>query len=175
MTFKVAISLILSLMFILVRLYSTTKANAPALIISTATTELRALSMELMVLIISAGALAFVVLYNLTNININERIREIATLKVMGFYDLEVDSYIFRENLILTFMGIAAGLFLGKYFSDFVIKTTEIDSVMFGRDITVFSYIISGVITLGFSVIVTLYMHRHLKKVDMIEALKSVE
>ncbi len=143
--------------------------------ITTMSTMLNALNSVVAVLIISAGALAFVVLYNLTNININERIREIATLKVMGFYDLEVDNYIFRENLILTFMGIAAGLFLGKYFSDFVIQTTEIDAVMFGRDITVFSYVISGIITLGFSIAVTLYMHKHLKKVDMIEALKSVE
>lgn len=143
--------------------------------ITTMSTMLNALNSVVAVLIVSAGALAFVVLYNLTNININERIREIATLKVMGFYDLEVDNYIFRENLILTFMGIAAGLFLGKYFSDFVIQTTEIDAVMFGRDITVFSYIISGIITLGFSIVVTLYMHKHLKKVDMIEALKSVE
>lgn len=143
--------------------------------ISTMSSMLNALNSVIAVLIVSAGALAFVVLYNLTNININERIREIATLKVMGFYDIEVDSYIFRENLILTLMGIAAGLFLGKFFSDFVIRTTEIDAVMFGRDITPFSYIISGVITLGFSIAVTLYMHGHLKKVDMIEALKSVE
>ncbi|HBH94419.1 MAG TPA: ABC transporter permease [Ruminococcaceae bacterium] len=143
--------------------------------VSTMNSMLNALNSVIGVLIVSAGALAFVVLYNLTNININERIREIATLKVMGFYDLEVDSYIFRENLILTLMGIAAGLFGGTFLSYFIIETAEIDMVMFGRDIMPFSYVISGIITLGFSIIVTLYMHRHLKKVDMIEALKSVE
>lgn len=143
--------------------------------IATMNSMLNALNSVIGVLIVSAGALAFVVLYNLTNININERIREIATLKVMGFYDSEVDSYIFRENLILTLMGIAAGLFGGTFLSYFIIETAEIDMVMFGRDIMPLSYVISGIITLGFSIIVTLYMHRHLIKVDMIEALKSVE
>ncbi len=136
---------------------------------------LDALNYVVAVLIVSAGALAFVVLYNLTNINITERIREIATLKVMGFYDLEVDGYIFRENFILTLMGIAVGLFGGTFLSNFIIQTAEIDMVMFGREIKPSSYILAGVITVVFSLIVTLYMHRHLKKVDMIEALKSVE
>ena len=141
----------------------------------TMTTMLDALNSVIVVLILSAGALAFVVLYNLTNINITERIREIATLKVMGFYDLEVDGYIFRENIILTLMGIAAGLFGGVFFAEFVITTAEVDIVMFGRDIYPLSFLLAGAITLMFSIIVTLYMHRHLKKVDMIEALKSVE
>lgn len=143
--------------------------------IVTMSTMLDALNSVVGVLIISAGALAFVVLYNLTNINITERIREIATLKVMGFYDKEVDGYIFRENIILTLMGIAAGLVLGTFLSNFIIETAEIDMVMFGRDIKPLSYVMSAVITFAFSLIVTLYMHRHLKKVDMIEALKSVE
>lgn len=143
--------------------------------VTTMSTMLKALNSVIVILIVSAGSLAFVVLYNLTNINITERIREIATLKVMGFYDLEVDNYIFRENLILTLMGIAAGLVGGTFLALFIIQTAEIDVVMFGRDIKPFSYVISGIITLGFSIIVTLYMHRHLKKVDMIEALKSVE
>ena len=138
-------------------------------------TMLTALNSVIVVLILSAGALAFVVLYNLTNINITERIREIATLKVMGFYDLEVDGYIFRENIILTLMGIAAGLFGGIFFAEFVITTAEVDIVMFGRDIYPMSFVLAGAITLLFSIIVALYMHRHLKKVDMIEALKSVE
>lgn len=144
-------------------------------LVSTMSTMLQALNSVIVVLIVSAGALAFVVLYNLTNININERIREIATLKVMGFTDLEVDGYIFRENLILTLMGIAAGLFGGYFLSEFIITTAEIDLVMFGRDIKPFSYVISAVITVGFSLIVSIYMHVKLKKVDMIEALKSVE
>lgn len=143
--------------------------------IVTMSTMLDALNAVVWVLIASAGALAFVVLYNLTNINITERIREIATLKVMGFYDSEVDGYIFRENIILTLMGIAVGLVGGKFLSDFIIRTAEIDMVMFGRDIKPSSYVLAGVITVVFSLIVTVYMHRHLKKVDMIEALKSVE
>lgn len=141
----------------------------------TMNTMLTALNSVIIVLILSAGALAFVVLYNLTNINITERIREIATLKVMGFYDIEVDGYIFRENLILTLMGIAAGLFGGIFFAEFVITTAEVDIVMFGRDIYPLSFLLAGAITLMFSIIVAVYMHRHLKKVDMIEALKSVE
>lgn len=143
--------------------------------IVTMSAMLDALNSVVAILIISAGALAFVVLYNLTNINITERIREIATLKVMGFYDKEVDSYIFRENIILTLMGIAAGLFGGTYLARFIIQTAEIDLVMFGREISPLSYVYSGVITLVFSVIVVVYMHGHLKRVDMIEALKSVE
>lgn len=144
-------------------------------LIITMSTMLEALNSVVAILIICAGALAFVVLYNLTNINITERIREIATLKVMGFYDIEVDGYIFRENLILTFMGIAAGLFGGYFLSQFIIQTAEIDIVMFGRDIKPLSYVFAGAITLAFSIIVAVYMHGHLKKVDMIEALKSVE
>ncbi len=144
-------------------------------LVKTMSTMLNALNSVVGVLIISAGALAFVVLYNLININITERIREIATLKVMGFYDLEVDNYIFRETLILTLMGIAAGLFGGTFLSQFIIQTAEIDLVMFGREISGMSYLFSALITLVFSVIVIFYMHRHLKKVDMIEALKSVE
>lgn len=136
---------------------------------------LTALNSVVAVLIVSAGALAFVVLYNLTNINITERIREIATLKVMGFYDTEVDGYIFRENLLLTLMGIAAGLFGGTFLAMFIIQTAEIDLVMFGREIKVSSYLLSAAMTLLFSIVVALYMHRRLKKIDMIEALKSVE
>lgn len=144
-------------------------------LVVTMATMLDALNSVVAILIICAGALAFVVLYNLTNINITERIREIATLKVMGFYDTEVDGYIFRENLILTLMGIAVGLFGGYFLSQFIIQTAEIDLVMFGREIKPLSYVYSGAITLVFSIVVAVYMHGHLKKVDMIEALKSVE
>lgn len=142
---------------------------------NTFNTMLQALDMVIVIIIISAGALAFVVLYNLTNININERIREIATLKVLGFYDGEVDSYVFRENMILTLMGTVVGLFGGYFLANFIIQTAEIDLVMFGREISVLSYILAAVVTLVFAVLVTLYMHRHLKRIDMIEALKSVE
>ena len=127
------------------------------------------------VIIAAAGLLAFVVLYNLTNINITERIREIATLKVLGFYDGEVDSYIFRENILLSLLGTGAGLILGKFLATFVIVTAEVDIVMFGRSIYPMSYILAAAVTMLFSFAVTLAMHRRLKKINMIEALKSVE
>lgn len=136
---------------------------------------LQALNMVIVVIIAAAGVLAFVVLYNLTNININERIREIATLKVLGFYDKEVDSYIFRENIILTMLGAAVGLVLGTFLAQFIITTAEVDIVMFGRDVYPLSYFLAAAMTMVFSLLVSLFMHRYLKKVNMIEALKSVE
>ncbi len=136
---------------------------------------LSALTLVIVVVIVSAGALAYVVMYNLTNINITERIREIATLKVLGFYDKEVDAYIFRENILLTLMGTAVGLFMGIFLAQFIITTAEVDLVMFGRNIYAGSYVLAAIFTLLFSLLVTLVMHRRLKDVDMIEALKSVE
>lgn len=127
------------------------------------------------VLIVSAAALAFVVLYNLTNVNITERIREIATLKVLGFYDTEVSSYVFRENIILSIMGGVVGMFLGHALCMFVIRTAEIDEVMFGRSIHAPSYIWALLVTVAFSLIVNLIMTRVLKKISMVESLKSVE
>lgn len=136
---------------------------------------LNTLALVIVVIIVSAGALAYIVMYNLTNINITERIREIATLKVLGFYDNEVDNYIFRENILLTLLGTAAGLVLGIFLAQFIITTAEVDLVMFGRNIYAESYILAAVFTLAFSVLVTLVMHKKLKEVNMIEALKSVE
>ncbi len=127
------------------------------------------------VLIVSAAALAFVVLYNLTNVNITERIREIATLKVLGFYDMEVSNYIFRENIILSIMGGAVGLGLGYALCMYVINTAELDEVMFGRSIHAPSYLWAFLITVAFSMIVNLIMMRVLKKISMVESLKSVE
>ena len=136
---------------------------------------LQIMDLVTVVLIVSAAALAFVVLYNLTNVNITERIREIATLKVLGFYDMEVSNYIFRENIILSFMGAAVGLGLGYALCMFVINTAEIDEVMFGRSIHWPSYIWAFLITVAFTMIVNLIMMRVLKKVSMVESLKSVE
>ena len=127
------------------------------------------------VLIVSAGALALVVLYNLSNVNITERIREIATLKVLGFYDAEVSSYVFRENIVLSLMGGAVGLLLGQWLCMFVITTAELDEVMFGRTIHTFSYLWAFLVTIGFSLLVNLIMTRTLKKISMVESLKSVE
>jgi len=127
------------------------------------------------VMIISAGALAFVVLYNLTNINITERIREIASIKVLGFYDLEVSEYVFRENIILTLINVLIGLLGGIVLNRFVLETSEIDVVMFGREIYWYSYVMSALLTVAFAVLVNIVMHFRLKKISMIESLKSVE
>lgn len=136
---------------------------------------LKIMDLVVVVLIVSAAALAFVVLYNLTNVNITERIREIATLKVLGFYDMEVSNYIFRENIILSVMGGVVGLGLGYALCMFVINTAELDEMMFGRTIHPISYILALLITIAFSLIVNLIMTRVLKRVSMVESLKSVE
>ena len=127
------------------------------------------------VLIFSAGALAFIVLYNLTNININERIRELATIKVLGFYDREVSAYIYRENTISALIGMAVGLVVGIFFERFVILTAEVDMVMFVPDIAPYCFILAAVLTILFTVIVNIVVHFKLKKIDMVESLKSVE
>lgn len=136
---------------------------------------LGSLDIVTLVLIVSAAALAFVVLYSLTNINVSERIRELSTIKVLGFYDVEVSMYIYRESLILTLLGILFGFVLGKILSTVVLKMVEIDFMMFPPTIMPISYLYSGLLSLLFSSVVMLIMHRKLKQVDMIEALKSVE
>ncbi len=133
------------------------------------------LNIVMVVLVISAGMLAFVVLYNLNNINITERKRELATLKVLGFYPGEVAQYVYRENIILTVLGALAGIVLGKFLHQFVIVTVEIDSAMFGRNIDFSSFVYGFLITVGFSAFVNGVMYFKLKKIDMVESLKSVE
>ena len=133
------------------------------------------LNYVILVLILSAFALAMVVLYNLTNININERIREIATIKVLGFYDMEVSTYVFRENAVITILGAASGLVLGVFLHGFIVVTAEIDMIMFGRDISPASFLISFALTVFFSLFVNVVMHFYLKKISMVESLKSVE
>lgn len=142
---------------------------------STFSEMMKIMDLVVVVLIVSAGALAFVVLYNLTNVNVTERIREIATLKVLGFYDNEVASYVFRENVILSVIGAVVGLGLGVALCQFVIQTAEIDEVMFGRTIHLLSYLWSFLLTVVFSLLVNLIMRRELKKISMVESLKSVE
>lgn len=136
---------------------------------------LGSLNIVLVVLVISAGMLAFVVLYNLNNINITERQRELATLKVLGFFDKEVSAYVYRENIILTIVGALVGMVMGRFLHQFVIVTVEIESAMFGRNIDFSSYIYSFLITMGFSVFVNIVMYFKLKRIDMVESLKSVE
>lgn len=136
---------------------------------------LESLDIVIVVLIISAGLLAFVVLYNLNNINITERKRELATIKVLGFYDNEVSAYVYRENILLTLIGTIAGVFLGSLLHRYVIATVEIDNVMFTRIIENISFVYSALLTFGFSVFVNVVMYFKLKKIDMVESLKSVE
>ena len=128
-----------------------------------------------LVLIICAGALTFVVLYNLNNINISERRRELATLKVLGFYDIELSQYIYRENILITIIGIALGVLGGYFLNRFVVTTVEVDIVMFGRQIFAMSYLKSILIAIAFTVIVNIIVHFKLKKIDMATSLKSVE
>ncbi|MBE6836537.1 MAG: FtsX-like permease family protein [Ruminococcus sp.] len=122
-----------------------------------------------------AGALAMVVLYNLANINITERIREIATVKVLGFYDNETSAYIYRENIISTFIGIAFGWVMGIFLHKFVVLTAEVDIVMFDRSIQWTSFLYSALLTMLFAVIINVVLHFKLKKISMVESLKSVE
>lgn len=136
---------------------------------------LSTLDAVILVLIVSAGMLAFVVLYNLNNINITERQRELATLKVLGFYDGEVSQYVLRENVILTVLGIMFGAVFGILIHRYVITTVEVDAVMFGRNIKPLSFLYSGILTGIFSIVVNGVMHFKLKTIDMVESLKSVE
>ena len=136
---------------------------------------LSVVDMVVVVLIVSAAALAFIVLYNLTNINVEERLREIAALKVLGFTKREVYAYIFREIILLALMGDVAGMLLGIWLERFVITTAEVDYVMFGRSIHPLSFVYAFALTLVFSALVMLVMRRKLDRVDMVESLKSVD
>lgn len=136
---------------------------------------LQSLNSVVYILIVSAGLLAFVVLYNLANININERIRELATIKVLGFYDKEVFDYVSREVVFLTIIGIFLGLIGGFFLTNFIISTCEIEVLRFPRTIGMMSYVYSALITIVFTIIVNFATYFVLKKIDMIESLKSVE
>ncbi|MDR2752917.1 MAG: hypothetical protein LBB50_01250 [Oscillospiraceae bacterium] len=124
---------------------------------------------------VAAGALAFVVLYNLNNINIYERIRELATIKVLGFYDNEADMFIYRENIIITILGILGGLALGVPIHGFVIRTAEIESMMFVRTLAPNNFMAAAIITAVFALLINALMHKKIKEINMVEALKSVE
>lgn len=136
---------------------------------------LNTMNYVVVILIVASAMLDFVVLYNLANINIAERQREIATLKVLGFYDKEVDNYINKENIIFTIVGVALGLVFGTFLTSAIISSIEIDSLKFMRNIKPISYVYSSIITIFFSFIVNFIIHFVLKKIDMIESLKSVE
>lgn len=133
------------------------------------------LNIVVFVLIISAGLLAFVVLYNLNNINIAERKAELATIKVLGFYDLETAAYVYRENILLTVIGTAVGAGLGLLLHRYVILTAEVDLIMFGRTIMPVSYLYSVLLTIGFAALINFMMFFQLRKINMVESLKSTE
>ena len=132
-------------------------------------------NMIVVVLVTAAAALAFIVLYNLTNINITERMREIATLKVLGFTPREMNAYIFREIFLLAAIGCAVGLVLGVWMESFVVVTAEVDQIMFGRDIHAASFLLAFLLTMLFTVLVMLAMRGKLHRIDMVESLKSNE
>lgn len=146
-----------------------------AMVRDTVDNTVKNMNVVILVLIIAAALLAFVVLYNLNYINITERRRELATLKVLGFYNKEVTMYVLRENIVLTLMGIVIGLILGIFLHRFVIVTAEMDLIMFGRTIGVASYLFSAWMTVLFAAFINCIMHCMLKKIDMVESLKSVE
>lgn len=133
------------------------------------------LALIVVAIIASAGALAFVVLFNLSNINVNERIRELATIKVLGFYDGEVAAYIYRENILSTIMGTGAGLIMGIFLEKFVVQTAEVDAVMFAPGIAAYCFLAAAAISVFFSVLVNITLYFRLKKIDMATSLKAIE
>ncbi len=139
------------------------------------TDSMEAIDYAVVIIITAAAALAFVVLYNLTNINITERVRELATLKVLGFFDREVTAYVYRENLFLTLFGIVLGLVMGRFLHAWMVLTVEVEMVMFGRTAPPYAYWLAAGLTVVFSVAVNIAAHYKLKKVDMVESLKTVE
>jgi putative ABC transport system permease protein len=133
------------------------------------------LNAVIVIMILSAGALAFIVVFNLTNINISERVREIATIKVLGFKNFEVDMYIFKENIILGFAGIILGIIGGYYMTKYIVSTIEIEMLMFGRKTEISSYLYAALLTLIFTVFVNLVMSFRMKNISMVESLKAIE
>jgi len=134
-----------------------------------------AMDYVVLVLILSAAALAFIVLFSLTSINIDERRRELATLKVLGFYDVETNMYLYRESFLLTLIGIAVGSVLGVFMLSFVITTAEVDIVMFTRSTRWTNFLFSALMTIAFSAAANLLTSRTINRIDMVESLKSVE
>ena len=143
--------------------------------IDTVNDTLNSLNFIVFVMILCAGLLAVVVLYNLTNINIAERTREIATIKVLGFYNLEAANYVYRENIILTIVGSIVGLFLGSLFSGFVVESIQMNMVMFPKEVAPISYLYGFILTLVFAMLVNFIMYFKMKKISMVESLKSID
>lgn len=155
--------------------YGILMVNNTSDIISNFNSFVKGLNKIIIMIIVFACFLAFIVLYNLTIINVSERKKEIATFKVLGFYDSEISSFVYRETLILTFLGIGLGLIIGKYLHAFVMSTAETDNIKFLRQINLSSYFLSVVLTILFSVLVQVIINKSLQKIDMIDSLKSTE
>ena len=136
---------------------------------------LGSLNYVVLLIIISSGALAFVVLYNLANINITERMRELATFKVLGFYDREVAAYIYRENTISAMLGMLAGLVLGIFLCHFVVDTAQVDAVMFYPDIPAYAFGLAALLTAVFTVLVNGLLYFKLRRIDMAGSMKAIE
>ena len=136
---------------------------------------LNSLNIVVFVMIFCAGLLAVVVLYNLTNINIAERVREIATIKVLGFYSLETANYIYRENIVLTVVGALAGLFLGNLLTGFIVSSIQMNHVLFPKIILPLSYVWGFLLTLAFAMLVNFIMYFKMNQISMVESLKSIE
>ena len=135
--------------------------------------SIRSIDGVVLVLILAAGLLCMVVLYNLTNVNICERRKELATIRVLGFHQNEVERYIFRETNVLSMIGAVAGLFVGIWLHSYVVRTVEIDRIMFGRDIYPLSYMYALLIAMAFTLLVNRIMRRQIRRVDMVEAMKA--
>ena len=136
---------------------------------------LDSISLVVVIMIVCAGLLAFIVLYNLSIINITERLKEIATIKVLGFDDMEVSAYIFRENILLTVIGIVEGIISGVIVHRIVLMMADVDIITYGYNIDFSSFIYSVILAFGFSMFVNVVLHGKLKKVEMVESLKSIE
>lgn len=150
------------------RLYAAVRAAQPEYIFVTG-------DLVVVIIILAAAALAMVVLFNLSNINITERQRELATIKLLGFYDKEVSAYVYRENIVLTVFGILMGCFMGHWLHIYLVRSTEIDLMMFGRQTAPSAYVYAAILTMLFSVLVNVLAHFKMKKIDMVESLKSAE
>ena len=137
--------------------------------------SVKSIDYVILVLIMTAAALAIIVLYNLTNVNIRERMRELATIKVLGFYEKEVAEYIFREINILSGLGILLGIPIGIILHQFIMKTIEVEKIMFGRHICWQSYVFSAGLTILFTILVNLIMRRSIKNIDMVESMKAID
>lgn len=152
-----------------------TYAGSTATLKETFANSIKSINGVVYILILAAGLLSVVVLYNLTNVNICERRRELATLRVLGFRKIETERYIFRESDLLSFVGAFIGLFVGIWLHSFVVRTIEIDQIMFGRHIYFESYIFAMLISVVFTLFVDLIMRRNVRKTDMVEAMKANE